>query len=395
MNIYLKRAIYAVIFLAITGLIFFYYSTNNFVMVKVTSVKKGSIEKTITSVSSGTVEPLSRVKLQALLPLRIKKVNFKEGDRVKEGDVIIKLDDAETKLRLELQKAALTTAELRLHDLQEQYRLTKDNYERTKKLYGEGFIPDSRFDEVKGQLTTTEKAFAIAKNAINEAKLSVRLTEEELEKTNIRAPFNGRISFLNATPGELPSYIGTAAGVVTSQNISSAQDMKPFCEVIDDSVLKIKAPFDEVDATKIRLGQETRVNSDTVPGMVFKGKVIFVSPVVSKTLEQNRTVDVEVAINKTDKERLSVGASVDVEIILNVEKNVTLIPTNSIIEKEGKKFVYSVERNVIRKKFIKTGTSGWESTQILEGIKEGEPVITSLDMEGIVEGKKVRIENGE
>lgn len=395
MNIYLKRAIYAVAFMAITGLIFFYYSTNKFVMVKVTSVRKGSIEKTITSVSSGTVEPLRRVKLQALLPLKIKKVNLKEGDRVKEGDVIIKLDDAETKLRLELQKAALTTAEFRLHDMEEQYRLTKDNYERTKKLYGEGFIPESRFDEVKGQLVSTERGLAIAKNAINEAKLGIRLTEEELEKTNIRAPFNGRISFLNATRGEMPSYIGTDTGIITSQNLSSAQDMKPFCEIIDDSVLKIKAPFDEVDATKIRLGQEARINSDTVPGMVLKGKVIFVSPVVSKTLEQNRTVDVEVSINKADKERLSVGASVDAEIILHVEGDVRLIPTNSIIEKEGKKFVYSVENNIIRKKFIKTGISGWESTEILEGIKEGDRVITSLDVAGIEDGKKVRIANGE
>lgn len=395
MNIYLKRAIYAVAFMAITGLIFFYYSTNKFIMVKVTSVRTGSIEKTITSVSSGTVEPLRRVKLQALLPLKIKKVNLKEGDRVKEGDVIIKLDDAETKLRLELQKAALTTAEFRLHDMEEQYRLTKDNYERTKKLYGEGFIPESRFDEVKGQLVSTERGLAIAKNAINEAKLGIRLTEEELEKTNIRAPFNGRISFLNATRGEMPSYIGTDTGIITSQNLSSAQDMKPFCEIIDDSVLKIKAPFDEVDATKIRLGQEARINSDTVPGIVLKGKVIFVSPVVSKTLEQNRTVDVEVSINKADKERLSVGASVDAEIILHVEGDVRLIPTNSIIEKEGKKFVYSVENNIIRKKFIKTGISGWESTEILEGIKEGDRVITSLDVAGIEDGKKVRIANGE
>lgn len=395
MNIYLKRAIYAVAFMAITGLIFFYYSTNKFVMVKVTSVRKGSIEKTITSVSSGTVEPLRRVKLQALLPLKIKKVNLKEGDRVKEGDVIIKLDDAETKLRLELQKAALTTAEFRLHDMEEQYRLTKDNYDRTKKLYGEGFIPESRFDEVKGQLVSTERGLAIAKNAINEAKLGIRLTEEELEKTNIRAPFNGRISFLNATRGEMPSYIGTDTGIITSQNLSSAQDMKPFCEIIDDSVLKIKAPFDEVDATKIRLGQEARINSDTVPGIVLKGKVIFVSPVVSKTLEQNRTVDVEVSINKADKERLSVGASVDAEIILHVEGDVRLVPTNSIIEKEGKKFVYSVENNIIRKKFIKTGISGWESTEILEGIKEGDRVITSLDVAGIEDGKKVRIANGE
>ncbi|MDD5434504.1 MAG: efflux RND transporter periplasmic adaptor subunit [Nitrospira sp.] len=395
MNVYIKRAITIIIVLVIIGGILYFYSTKNTISVKVTRVKKGPIEKTITGVSSGTVEPLKRVKLQALLLLRIKKVNFKEGDRVKEGDVIIKLDDAELSIRLELQKAALTTAELRLHELEEHLRLARQNYERTQRLFEGGVLPDARFDEVKGQITTAEQSFAIAKNAINEAKLSIKLTEEELEKTNIRAPFNGRLSFLDATPGELPSYIGSESGVISSQNISAAQELKPFCEVIDDSVLKVKVPFDEVDATKIKPGQDTRIISDTSPGNVFKGKVLSVSPVVSKTLEQNRTVNVEVTINKADKGHLPVGASVDAEIILHIEKDVTLVPTNTIIEKDEKKFVYTVENNIIRKRFIKTGISSWESTQILEGLNEGAPVITSLDLEGIKEGKKVKVGNGE
>lgn len=395
MNTYIKRAIIIITVLVIIGGIVYFYSKKNTISIKVTRVKKGPIEKTITGVSSGTVEPLRRVKLQALLPLRIKKVNFKEGDRVKEGDVIIKLDDAELNIKLELQKAALTTAELRLHELEEQLRLARQNYGRTQKLFEGGALSDARFDEVKGQITTAEQSFAIAKNAINEAKLGVRLTEEELEKTNIRAPFDGRLSFLDATPGELPSYIGSDSGVISSQNISAAQELKPFCEVIDDSVLKVKVPFDEVDATKIKPGQDTRIISDTSPGSVFKGKVIFISPVVSKTLEQNRTVNVEVTINKADKGRLPVGASADAEIILHIEKDVTLVPTNTIIEKDEKKFVYTVEDNIIRKRFIKTGISSWESTQIIEGLKEGAQVITSLDSEGIQEGKKVKIGNGE
>lgn len=395
MKTYIKRGIYVIIMLAIIGAIVFYYSSKNIINIKITRVKKGNIEKTITGVSNGTVEPLRRVKLLALLPLRIKKVNFKEGDRVKEGDLIIKLDDTELNIKLELQKAGLTTAELRLHELEEQFKLAQQNFERTKKLFERGAIPDTRFDEIKGQYTTTEMAFAISTNAIIEAKLSVKLTEEELEKTNIRSPFKGLIAFLDATPGELPSYAGTEGAGISSQNISSTQGVKPFCEVIDDSVLKIKVPFDEVDATKIKLGQETRIISDTAPGKVFKGRVIFISPVVSKTLEQNRTVEVEVGINNADKAHLPVGASVDAEIILHIEKGVTLLPTNSIIEKDDKKFVYTVENNILRRKFITAGITSWESTQILEGLKEGDPVVTSLDIENIEEGKKVKIENGE
>jgi membrane fusion protein (multidrug efflux system) len=70
------------------------------------------VERTITGVSSGTVDPLKRVRLQALLPLKIREVYFKEGDRVKKGDIIIRLDDSEMKIRLDLQRAALKGAEL-------------------------------------------------------------------------------------------------------------------------------------------------------------------------------------------------------------------------------------------------------------------------------------------
>ncbi|MBI5039181.1 MAG: efflux RND transporter periplasmic adaptor subunit [Nitrospirae bacterium] len=387
----IKRFLYAIIFLLIVGLIVYLYSHKTPVEVRVIKVRRGMVERTITGVSSGTVDPLKRVRLQALLPVRIKEVNFKEGERVKKGDVIIQLDDSEIRIKLDLQRAARRGAELRLHETEERYRFAAQNYARTKRLFEEGVVPDNVLDEVKTQYTTIGKGYEIAKNAIHEASLSVQLAEEELEKTHIRATFDGLISFLDATVGEMPAYTGLEGTTLTPQSTVSSLETKPFCEVIDDSVLKVKVPFDEVDAVKIRPGQSTKITSDTMPDQVFIGQVAYVSPVVSKTLEQNRTVDVEVDIDKTDKGRLPVGASVDAEIILETEKDVLIVPTNVVIEKEGKKFVYVVEGDVLKKRMITSGISNWEFTRVLNGLKEGERVITSLDVEGIQEGLRVRI----
>ncbi len=392
-----KSLLYIGMLLLMTGLIAFLYSHKRLIEVKVVKAKRGMIERTITGVSSGTVDPLRRVRLQALLPLRVKEVNFKEGDRVKKGDIIVKLDDSEVNIKLDLQKAALTGAGLKLREIEERHRLATQNYERFKKLFEEGVIPDSTFDEAGSQFTTTGKAYEIARNAVYEASLGVRLTAEELENTNIRATFDGLISFLDATPGEFPSYPGYTGleGAALSQSTLSASETKPFCEIIDDSVLKVKVPFDEVDAMKIKPGQHTRITSDTAPGKVFGGEVAYVSPVVSKTLEQNRTVDVEVDIDKTEGDRLPVGASVDAEIILETKEGVLIVPTNTVIEKEGKRFVYVIEGDIIRKRGIKTGISNWEYTQIFDGLKEGERIITSLDVEGIEEGRRVTVRDGE
>lgn len=386
----IKRFLYATVVLLVIGVIVYFLSHKAPVEVRVIKVRRGMVERTITGVSSGTVDPLKRVRLQALLPLKIREVHFKEGDRVKKGDVIIRLDDSEIRIKLDLQRAARRGAELRLRETEERYKFAAQNYERTKRLFEEGVVPDNLLDEARTQYVTIGKGYEIAKNAIHEASLSVQLTEEELEKTHIRAPFDGLISFLDATAGEMPPYTGLE-GTTLSQSTVSSSETKPFCEVIDDSVLKVKVPFDEVDAVKIRPGQSTKITSDTMPDQVFIGQVSYVSPVVSKTLEQNRTVDVEVDIDKTDKGRLPVGASVDAEIILETEKDVLIIPTNTVIEKEGKRFVYVVEGDLLKKRMLTGGISNWEFTQVLNGLKEGERVITSLDVEGIQEGLRVRI----
>lgn len=385
----IKRFIYAVILLFFAGMFVFFYYEGRTIEVKTVKVKRGRIERSITGVSSGTVEPLRRVRLQALLPLRIREVNFREGERIEKGDVIIKLDDSEIKIKLDLQKAALTSAELRLREIEERYRLILQNYERAKKLFKEGMISDSGFDETRIQFNAAEKELAIARNALKEARLGVSLTGEELEKTNIRAPFDGLISFLDATAGEIPPYAGMDVTTVTSATMTTSET-KPFCEVIDDSILKVEVPFDEVDAKKIKLGQASRITSDLAPDRVFDGRVSYVSSVISKTLEQNRTVDVEIDISEEDKEWLPVGASVDVEIILDVEEDVLTVPTNTVIERDGRRFVYAVEDGRITKRYIKTGISNWEFAGVLEGLKEGDNVVTTLDVEGLEEGRRVR-----
>src|SRR3972149_3705942 len=121
--------------------------------------------------------------------------------------------------------------------------------------------------------------------------------------------------------------------MLSQANLTSIET-EPFCELIDDSVLKVEVPFDETDVKVIKRGQKVKITSDANPGKVFSGSVMYVSPVVSKTAEQNRTVDVEVKFTQADEETLPVGASVDAEIILETKKEVVIVPTNAVIERD-------------------------------------------------------------
>lgn len=388
-----KRLLYSGIIILVIAAISILFYRRNIIEVQVFVVKKGPIERTITGVSSGTVEPLRRANLQPLLPLKIKEVYFREGDRVRKGAVIVRLDDSELHIKLDLQKAMLASAEFRLKETDERYMLAKQNYERAKPLFEQGILPDSRFDEIKSQFAVTGKEYEIAGNALGQARLGIRLAEEELEKTNVRAPFDGIISFLNATPGELPDYyLNSQGGTVSTAGITTLET-EPFCELIDDSVLKAEVPFDETDILLIKRGQKVKITSDANPGKVISGSVMYVSPVVSKTAEENRTVDVEVKFSQADEETLPVGASVDAEIILETKKEVVIVPTNAVIERDEIKFVYTIADGRVKKKNVKTGISSWEYVEILDGIAEGEMVVTSLDIAGLEEGKRVKVSN--
>ncbi|MEK6584478.1 MAG: HlyD family efflux transporter periplasmic adaptor subunit, partial [Nitrospirota bacterium] len=159
------------------------------------------------------------------------------------------------------------------------------------------------------------------------------------------------------------------------------------------SVLKVEVPFDETDFMVIKRGQKVNITSDANPGKVLKGKVVYVSPVVSKAAAQNRTIDVEINFDQPNKDTLPVGASVDAEIILETKNDAVVVPTNAVIERDEVKFVYTVVIDRVEKRNVSTGISSWEYMEILDGVREGERVITSLDVVGLEEGKRVNISN--
>ncbi|OIR17766.1 macrolide transporter subunit MacA [mine drainage metagenome] len=172
--------------------------------------------------------------------------------------------------------------------------------------------------------------------------------------------------------------------------------MPPAIDLIDDSCLYIKAPMDEVDAPKIRVGQVARVTLDALPGQSLLGHVKRVAPYVVAVEKQARTVDVEVSLddfkgNVGRQQPLLVGYSADVEIVLNSHDNVLRIPT-STLQDGTKVLVYMPDTKKLEQRTIKTGITNWEYTEVLDGLKQGDRVVASLEREGVKAGVLVKPE---
>jgi HlyD family secretion protein len=162
----------------------------------------------------------------------------------------------------------------------------------------------------------------------------------------------------------------------------------PAIDLIDDSCLYVSAPMDEVDAPKIKIGQEARITLDALPGQSFAGTVRRIAPYVTEIEKQARTVDVEVNFTEGSNYALLVGYSADVEVITDRHEQVLRIPT-SAIRQQGKVLILG-QHDRLEERTLKMGLANWAFTEIISGLAEGDQVVTSFDDEGTVAGVTVK-----
>jgi HlyD family secretion protein len=192
------------------------------------------------------------------------------------------------------------------------------------------------------------------------------------------APFDGTVAKIVGEVGEYSTP--SPPGVPTP----------PAIDLIDDGCLYIKAPMDEVDAPRLQPGQPVRITVDALPGKTFAGRVKRVAPIVSAVEKQARTVDVDVTFDDPAAPGpLRVGYSVDVEVILAVRDGVVRVPAAALGE-GGRVLV--VDGDTLAERRVRTGLSNWEYAEVLDGLKAGERVVTSLEREGVKAGARVSVE---
>jgi HlyD family secretion protein len=186
------------------------------------------------------------------------------------------------------------------------------------------------------------------------------------------APFDGTVAKIVGEVGEYstPSPPGVA--------------MPPAIDLIDESCLYVAAPMDEVDAPKVVVGQAVRITLDALPGKSFAGKVRRVAPYVTAVEKQARTVEVEVNFDDPKAAgRLLVGYSADVEVILDVRKDVLRVPSSALLQ--GGRVLLLQDGKLVERP-VKTGLANWEHTEITQGLQGGERIVTSLDRAGVKDG---------
>ena len=343
-------------------------------------VDRGRVEATLANTRAGEVTACQRTKLSTILGGRIDTLAVKEGDRVKRGQLLMKLWNED-------QRAQQTLAETQVDQARKQSgeactlaaNAVRDA-ERTSRLHRDGFVSPAAEDAARAGAEAKQAGCAAAQAAVRQAEARLAATRVEQGRTTLYAPFDGIVAKIVGEVGEYSTP--SPPGVPTP----------PAIDLIDPSCLYVSAPMDEVDAPKIKVGQPARIVIDAFGKRQFEARVRRVAPYVTAVEKQARTVDVEVDFVKADEiGELLVGYSANVEIILEVRDAVLRLPTAALLE-GGRVLLYRSDDGVLEERRVKTGIANWEYTEILEGVQAGERVAVSLEKEGIKAGAHVKPE---
>jgi RND family efflux transporter MFP subunit len=340
--------------------------------VRAVPAHKGDLVMTLKSPGEAYTE--KKITLKAEVSGVVKNLYAREGQHVKEGDILVEIDDREYALRLEKLQAMrlkyLSDLFLEKQFAAEEKEVPRATLEKLDKAQAEYEKAAAAFQKglvVQSELERAQKDYELAlieagrkkdeimassKN-LTQTEIDVKIAQMELDKTKIRAPFAGIISDIKISRRE---------------HIDAGREL--FL-LVDISQLKVKAKVLESEVGKMRTGREVDLRFSAYPGKTFKGVVEAVSPVVNT---DDRTCTVYIGVGNLAEE-IKPGMHAEVEIAADIYKNRLLVPQEAVLTRSGRRLVFVVEGGLARWRYIEIGVENEKFAEILDGVKEGEPVI--------------------
>ena len=345
------------------------------VPVTVYRVAAGRVEESVTNSKAGTVKARRRASLSPEVGGRVAELPAKKGRRVRSGDVLLRVADADHRAQVAVQEGALATARSARLETCRAAELAERDLRRNRQLASERIVSVELLDQLQSRRDVAVTACETAASRVRETEAGLAVARATLAKTVLRAPFDGIVADVTTELGEwiTPSPTGIP--------------IPPVIVLYDDSATYVSAPMDEVDVAKVRVGQPVRLTLDAYPGRAFPGRVTRVAPYVLDVEEQNRTFEIEAELDDAAFARtLLPGTSADVEVILAARESALRLPSYALLE-GGR--VLAVERGRLASRVVKPGLRNWQFTEVLDGLGAGDIVAVSLDRAEVKEGARV------
>lgn len=222
-------------------------------------VQKGEIVSLVTA--TGSVRARTTVKISADVSAKIVELPIKEGDMVKKGDVLVRLDPTRYQAAVSQVEASLAAARSSEKKAEAALIEAKQTFERGKSLYAAKLISEENHTQLQTSLDVAQANLESARFFTKQQEASVEEVKDALRKTTINTPIDGTVTGLNAEVGEIV-MIGTMNNPGTV-----------IMTVADLSTIEVEVDVDETDIARVKVGQDAKIQVDAFPDTSFKGRV--------------------------------------------------------------------------------------------------------------------------
>jgi|GEM_PF-3311628 len=307
---------------------------------------------------TGTALPVRESFLSTEVPGTVKEILVSEGDEVKKGQILLKLDQSGFAMGVAQAEAGLAAAKANAD-------LMKLEFDRMSKLIASDATAQSNYDRVKAQYDAAQAQCKVVETQLQQAK-------KAMNDSILRAPYNGAVVMILKDLGEY------------------APSMPPtmLMKIVNTDSLEVQTFLPEDLSNKIKVGDKARVSIASA-NLETEGEIIF----TSNRLEQaTQNFEVRIKIDNADG-KIKGGAFTRINFTREDLTDALLVPLRSVLRgSDGKPYVFTVKDGVVHRTDIKIGQADGSRIHVLEGIGVGDQVVTA-GANDLKDGNKVKVEN--
>ncbi|WP_159021867.1 efflux RND transporter periplasmic adaptor subunit [Formosa sp. L2A11] len=364
---------------------------NNFKEVETQEISTIDIIETVSA--TGKIQPEIEVKLSSEVSGEIIALPVREGQEIKKGDLLVKINPDIYQSSLNRSQATLQNAKSGLDQAEASLKEAKASYQRNKTLFDKGIISKADWDKAISTYEVAEASKSSAYYNMQSAGATVNEANDNLNRTTIFAPMSGTISKLDAELGER---------VVGTQQMAGTEIMR----VANLNNMEVEVDVNENDIVKVNIGDSTIVEVDAYLKKEFKGIVTEIANSADEALTSDQVTNFKVKVRILEESYKDLiegkpksyspfrpGMTATVDIITKQRKGIIGVPISAIVIKNDtttsksttpketnltEKFecVFVKDGELAKLRVVKTGIQDNSNIEILSGLEEGDQVIT-------------------
>lgn len=386
-------------------LILYSYLHQTPLKVRATKVERGSIRSVIST--NGKVEPIQNFEAHAPIATTVKRLYVKEGDHVRQGQLLLQLDDTDIRSRAaraqaQVKAAQANQAALKTGGTQEEVLTTnaqlikarsdrdvaQRNLDALRRLQQEGAASPGEVSQAEDKLKSaqadvnlqeqkqkdrySQPEVARTEAQAAEAQAAYDDAEDALRKSNVRAPFDGIVYALPVKSGAF------------------VQDGELLLEEADLSKVRVRAFVDEPDVGRLQLGQKVEVTWDAIPGRIWTGTVNTLPSTVKLRLSRN--VGETTGLIDNQDLKLLPDVNVGVTIVVAEHSDVLTLQRDAVRMDDSKPYVFRIEGDRVHRRDIQYSLQNLTRVEITSGLSQGDRVaLPAEESKPLYDGALIKI----